>query len=571
MYKTAIFYNENSYCNSCMMCVRSCQLKAIKFIDNLPKIVDDYCVNCGQCYNNCSPRAIGYVDSIEFTKSLIDKNPIVIATLSPTWVSEFRGMTKTGIIRALKKLGFTHISETALGATQMLKETITHLKGGTPLTISSTCPAICSTVLKYYPHLAQYLSPLESPTVSHAKLLRDYYGQDIKVVGINSCVAEKMNYYSEPRQINATVTFQELKRWMDDQRIDYKSPQINGGEELSFDPFDAEANHDYIFASGSILKYVNEAKIDLSFISFSGMENAVNTLDLIDVNRLEKQTFVKLLACKDGCFSSSGSVKRGDNILKLLTFKDYYKNRVNANFKSMPAVDISRKYEPEMVANLHDIDSEKINKVLDSMYISPFGKCIDCGKCGYPTCRDFAKGVVRGMTQKINCVPHYQNILRDNFSIMIKNLPYSTFVMDSHLNIVESNTLFQETIGIPRSEKGEMSAKEAAYLVPFLDDVKQMMRDRSNFTEKDIIVRGKMLRVTMFSLKNHKFICGIVRNMLSEDALGDEIITRTRKVINDNIDSVQQIAYLLGENASRTEALLNSMIEMHRNEPNTDK
>lgn len=566
MYKTAIFYNENSYCNSCMMCVRSCQLKAIKFIDNLPKIVDEYCVNCGECYNSCSPRAIGYVDSIEFTKTLIEKNPIVVATLSPTWVSEFRGLSKSGMIKILKNLGFTHVSETTLGASQMLKETITHLKGGAPLTISSTCPAICSTVLKYYPHLAQYLSPVESPTVSHAKLLRSYYGDNIQVVGINSCVAEKMNYYDEPRQINATVTFRELKRWLDDKNIDYKTSKMNEGEELHFEPFDAENNHDYIFASGSILKSINEANLDLSFISFSGMENAVNTLDLIDVNNLEKQTFVKLLACKDGCFSSSGSIKRGDNILKLLTFKDHYKNRLSSDYKKMPAVDISRKYEAEFVANLLDIDSEKVNEVLDSMYISPFGKRINCGKCGYPTCRDFAKGVVRGMTQKVNCVPHYQSILKDNFSIMIKNLPYSTFVIDNNLNIQESNTLFQETIGIPKSDKGGLPVKDVVYFLPFVEDIRQMIEEKSDYMEKDVMVRNKMLRVTMFSLKNHKFICGIVRNMLSGDALGDEIITRTRKVINDNIDSVQQIAYLLGENAARTEALLSSMIDMHKTE-----
>ncbi|MEG0500396.1 MAG: [Fe-Fe] hydrogenase large subunit C-terminal domain-containing protein, partial [Rikenellaceae bacterium] len=411
-----------------------------------------------------------------------------------------------------------------------------------------------------------YLSPVESPTVSHAKLLRSHYGENIKVVGINSCVAEKMNYYDEPRQINATVTFQELKHWLDDLHIDYKSPKVNEGEELHFDPFDAENNHNYIFASGSIMQSINEANLDLSFISFSGMENAVNTLDLIDVKNIEKQTFVKLLACKDGCFSSSGSIKRGDNILKLLTFKDHYIGLTHADYPMMPPVDISRKYEAEKVENLHDIDSAKVNKVLDSMYISPFGKRINCGKCGYPTCREFAKGVVRGMTQKVNCVPHYQSILRDNFSIMIKNLPYSTFVIDNNLNIQESNTLFQETIGIPKSDKGDLPVKDVLYFMPFVEDIKQMIAEKSEFMEKDITVRGKMLRVTMFSLKNHKYICGIVRNLLAGDALGDELITRTRKVINDNIDSVQQIAYLLGENASRTEALLSSMLEMHKTE-----
>ena len=563
MYKTAIFYNENSYCNSCMMCVRSCQLKAIKFIDNLPKIIDDYCVNCGQCYNNCPPSAIRYIDSVEYTKSLIDKNPIVVASLSPTWVSEFSDISKSGIIRILKMLGFTHISETSIGATQMINDTIKHIETGAPLTISSTCPAICSTVIKYYPHLAPYLSPIESPTVSHAKLLRNHYGKDIIVVGINSCVAEKINYHAESRDIDATVTYKELKRWMEDSEIDYKSKKLNEESNVSFDPFDSEMNHDYIFTTGSTLKAINNAKIDINFISFSGMANATNTLDLIDVEKLEKQTFVKLLACTDGCNSSSGSVKRGDNILKILNFKDHYKTRIKPDYKMMERVDITHNYKAEKTSNIHDIDSEKINAVLDSMYISQHGKPINCGKCGYPTCRTFAKGVVRGMTQKVNCVPHYQSILQDNFSIMIKNSPYSTFVVDTKMTIIDSNKLFQETIGISKNSKAVIN-EDVIYFVPFIDHIKQMIEDESDFMEKDLIVRGKMLRLTMFALKSRKFICGIVRNMLSEDALGDEIITRTRNVINDNIESVQKIAYLLGENASRTEALLSSMIDMHK-------
>lgn len=566
MYKTAIFHNENSYCNSCMMCVRSCQLKAIKFIDNLPKIIDDYCVNCGQCYNNCPPRAIDYINSIEHTKSLIDKNKIIIATLSSTWPSEFRGMTKRGIILSLKKLGFTHVSETALGASQMLIETVDQLKLGAPLTISSNCPSICATVLKYYPHLAPYLSPISTPTISHARVLRNHYGQDIKVVGINSCVAEKINYYAEPREIDATVTFQELKKWLEDSNIDYRSKQINEGEELTFDPFDAEANQDYIFTTGSILKAIHNEKIDLSFISFSGMDNAVNTLDLIDINKLEKQTFIKLLACKDGCVSSSGSIKRGDNVLKLLTFNDHYKDRMTQTPRLMAKVDISYKYNAEHITNLYDTDPEKINSVLDSMYISPSGKPIDCGKCGYLTCRSFAKGVVRGMTQKINCVPHYQNILRDNFSIMIKNMPYATFIADRNISIIESNDKFQETTGISKGRDKDIINEDVIHFVPFVDHIESMFNEKIQFMEKDIIVRGKTLRLTMFALKNNKHICGIVRNMLSEDALEDEIITRTRKVINDNIESVQKIAYLLGENASRTEALLSSMIDTHKSD-----
>lgn len=560
-FNTAIFYNENSSCNSCMMCVRSCEIKAVKFINNLPKIVDDYCVNCGQCYNNCSPHAIRYVDSTEHTKHLIKNNKVVIASLSPTWVSEFRGMTKATIIHILKRLGFTYVSETTLGAQQMINETMNHIEHGAPLTISSECPAIRSTVMKYYPHLVPYLAPVCSPTIAHAKLLRHHYGADVKVVGINSCVAEKSSFFSADQDINATLTFKELKKWMDESGLKYKGLAIQ--EELSFEPFDAECAHDYIFTTGTLLSKINRSKRDISFISFSGMDNATNTLDLIDINKLEKQTFVKLLACKDGCMSSSGSIKRGDNILKLLTFKDHYKTLFKDYPRAMDMVDVKAQYKAEKIDNIHDIDSVKINEVLNSIYTSPDGKVIDCGKCGYATCKEFAKGVVRGMTQRINCVPHYQNILRGNLTIMVKNLPYSTFIVNSRMGIVESNTMFLETLGITSSDNGRLTEHEVTHFVPFAADIKDMLESTKEYSEQDIIVRGKMLRVSMFKLQNGRYVCGIVRNMVSGDVLGDEIITKTRKVIRENIESVQQIAHLLGENASRTEALLNSMLDMH--------
>ncbi len=563
---STIFYNENSYCNSCMKCVSSCKLKAIKFIDNLPKIVEEYCVNCGECYNHCSPHAIEFIDSIQYAKELIRNNNIVVASLSPTWVSEFRGVTKSGMIRMLKMLGFNYVSETTHGASQMLDGVISHLKGGAPLTISSACPAISSMVVKYYPHLAQYLAPVEMPVIAHAKSLRKVYGDNIKVVSLSSCVAEKTNYDRDPQDVNSTVTFKELKKWFDEMKIDYKSSLINDGEELSFEPFDASGNHDYIFASGSILNALGEAGLDLTFISFSGMENGVNTLDVMNVDKLEKQTFVNLLACKDGCFSTSGSIKMGDNIHKLITYKDHYKSRTTLGDNEMPSVDITRDYKVEDIENIHDIDPVKINGVLESIYTSPTGKQIDCGKCGYPTCRDFARGVVRGMAQKFNCAPHYQKVLRDNFSIMVEHIPYSTFVVDVSLNIIESNELFQEEIGLPMSSNGMLSKNDIEKYIPFCDDIRKMFEERTISYETDVIVRGKMQRVTLFPMREYKFVCGIVRNMVSGGAMGGEMVLKTRKIISDNIEAVHQIAILLGENASRTEALLNSILETNYKE-----
>lgn len=566
MFKKSIFYNENSYCNSCMKCVNSCQLKAIKFAGGLPEIIDDLCVNCGSCYDNCPTNTIHFINTTEFIKNIIRTEPVVIASLSPTWVSEFPDITKSGMITLLKELGFTYVSETTHGAAEAIKETVTHIKSGAKLTISSLCPAINSTVIKYYPHLTPYLAPVDFPAVAHAKLLRKEYGNDIKVVAISSCVADKIYYYDNPRELDAAITFKELKKWFDDRYIDYTSEDYKDLDELKFEPFDAEDCHDYIFPSGATQRAIINAGLDVTFVSFTGMETVVETLDNININKLQKQTFIGLMACKNGNFSTSGSVDKGNNVNKLIHFKECYKSRYTENPRRMTSVNVQYKYLPQIINKINDADYFKINEIIETLNITSNGKHINCGRCGYPSCREFARAVSIGMTDMIYCIPYYQNSLRRDIRRIIENQPFATFIVDERLNITSSNTLFQEAIGMPLSKNGRLSSNEIRHFINFADDISKMFSNKVEKFEKDVISRGKLMHVTLFTLEGGRYICGIMRNLTVNNVLSEEIITKTRKVISDNIESVQQIAYMLGENAARTESLLNSIIATNNKE-----
>lgn len=564
MFKKSIFYNENSYCNSCMKCVNSCPIKAIKFTDGLPKIIEELCVNCGSCYGACPPSTIHFIDTTEYIKNLIRTEPVVIASLSPTWVSEFPEVSKSGMISLLKELGFTYVSETTLGANEVIAETITHLKSGAKLTISSLCPVITSTVVKYYPHLVPFLAPVDFPAAAHAKLLRKEYGEEVKVVCVSSCMADKIYYFDNPRNIDAAITFKELKKWFDDRYIDYTSEDYKYEDNTCFEPFDAESGHDYVFSSGATLSAIHKADLDVTFVSFTGMDTVIETLDVIDVNNLDKQTFIGLMACKNGNFSASGSISRGDNVLKLINFKEHYKEKFIENPRRMSFVDVRYKYKPEIINKINTTDVFKINQIIESLNITSNGKHINCGRCGYATCRDFARAVSLGMADKVCCVPYYQNILRKDIKLIMENQPFATFIIDSKLNIVNSNSLFQEAIGMPLSKNGRLAASEINHFINFAGDIEKMFNSKQDKIDKDVISRGKLLHVTLFVLGSRNFICGVMRNLTVNNALSDEIITKTRRVISENIESVQKIAYMLGENAARTESLLNSIIEANK-------
>jgi len=59
---------------------------------------------------------------------------------------------------------------------------------------------------------------------------------------------------------------------------------------------------------------------------------------------------------------------------------------------------------------------------------------------------------------------------------------------------------------------------------------------------------------------------GIIRDLYAPEVRKEEVIGRARDVIKENLQTVQQIAFLLGESASKTEKILNSIIKSHTTE-----
>jgi hypothetical protein len=73
---------------------------------------------------------------------------------------------------------------------------------------------------------------------------------------------------------------------------------------------------------------------------------------------------------------------------------------------------------------------------------------------------------------------------------------------------------------------------------------------------------GKMLlHISVVTIQPRKIVCGVIQNMYEPEVRNDLIKESVREVIHQNMAVVQQIAYLLGENASFTETKLNAILE----------
>ena len=193
-------YTKKRECQDCHKCIRECPVKAIRVQDGYARVVPELCIMCGNCVLAC-PSSAKYVrDDLPSAKELIASGRKVIASLAPSFVAQFPGVRPGQLIHALKELGFSAVSETALGA-QQVSASVFNLMRSEPkqIWISSACPVVVDFVSKYHPECQPHVSQLLSPLLTHCKMLRMHYGDDIAIVFIGPCIAKKKEAEAAPR------------------------------------------------------------------------------------------------------------------------------------------------------------------------------------------------------------------------------------------------------------------------------------------------------------------------------------------------------------------------------------
>lgn len=568
MNKTDSIFIQQNICLNCCRCVRSCTVKSIRFENDSASILTDRCIACGECYEACPSGVVKISDHIRLAEQAIKNNQTIVASLSSAWVSEFKGIEPSRMVEVLKLLGFTHVSETTLGATAVASQTVKTLasSGSASVSISSICPVVNSLVTKYYPLLSSHLTPVCTPTIAHARLIRQWYGDKARVVTISSCVAAKDEVHRDDGLISAALTFEELKKWMVDSGVDFEF--VQGHDSYSFEPFSAQTDVEYvmergIFDSNASSKYNLP---DLQFFSLSGLHRVNKILASLRGDTLNRPIYLELFACEGGCLHGVGSFNKIDFIDKKIEILKYAESARKNPLVQLPLVYLAEEFKPEDV--LDNITDEDIADALSSISINFSDEPINCGGCGYNDCHSFAKAMVRGDVTSRMCVWYLKKVAQDKFSVLLNKMPFGVFVVNDNLKIVEANKNFATLMGAEAemlySSGPGMSGVDFARLAPFSDLVSELLCSQEDLLERDVQVKERVLTLSMFTLLKGHLVCGMVRNMFLTDVRNDEIMARTRAVINDNLETVQKIAYLLGENASRTEAILNSIVESQK-------
>jgi len=577
-------YTELTECRDCYKCVRVCPVKAIQVVDQRATVVRQRCITCGKCVDICPSHAKKIRTDVQRAKNLINTNKRVIASLAPSYASEFP-TTKEALLVALKKLGFSDISETAIGATLVSSAVDKFIeRGEASNTISSACPAVVELVHRYHPDLVKNLSAVPSPLQTHCAYLRHLYGDDIKVVFIGPCIAKKVEADQNPGYPDIALTFRELKQWLDEEHIDLDA--LNN-DDLVFEkliPFEAAESTLYSVEGGMIASFaIGKDPFQDQAVSVSGVEQIMMTLNELKKVNNPNSPFLELLSCEGGCVNGPGRSHFSSPAINKANASKFTKTRISTrkekggSYTTFVSELVDKGYKilaNEAPARGFAIEAtpkskfseEQIHKALEQLGKHDIADELNCGGCGYNSCRDMAVAYLEGMAEQEMCVTRMRKLAQSKVDVLLRTLPMGVVIVDRHLNIMDCNSAFLHLFTDLESDLTDRGVDKISGLplknfVPFYGGFANQFEPNAKLREYRLHYKDKFLKVTFFSIENHRLVGAIFQDVTTPTVRRETVVKKADAVIQKSLETVQQIASLLGENAAETEIMLNSLIE----------
>lgn len=565
-------YTKETECQDCYKCVRHCPVKAIKVKDGHAAVVPELCVACGHCVEICPASAKRVRDDLGRARLLLEGKTPVYASLAPSWVSEFKGVEPGRMIAALRQLGFAGVGETALGAQAVsadVAERLDRMEKG--VLISSACPAAVDYIRKYIPEFARSISQVFSPLLAHCRLLRERLGQDIRIIFIGPCIAKKNEADRHPELLSLSLTYPELRQWFEERGID--PFRACAGAEDVFTLDTAEEGALYPVEGGMIetIKLCRKGSEDKAhYATLTGLENIERAFAGLWPENVDVPVFIETLACHGGCVHGPCTEHVAPGLLERL--------RVISNVKlpegrveRKSGLDIGEVFKEEPVAaggttSLHDIKSalRRIGKFSNEDELN-------CGGCGYDTCRNFAKALLEGKAEPPMCVSYLRKQAQKKANALLRCMPSGVVIVDKNLSIIECNRKFASSFGEDTLTAFDacpgLAGADLRRIVPFSKLFESSLKTGRDVHRDSYKLDNRLFSITVFNIEPNEVAGAVIFDVTRTEMRREQIAERARKVIDKNLETVQEIACRLGEHMADTELLLRSIADDYADEP----
>lgn len=559
----SIIQFKEANCKNCYKCIRSCPVKAIAFVNEQAHIVEEDCMLCGNCLTVCPQNAKVVKSEVDIVKGFIKKKDKVYVSLAPSFVSAFENADEW-LYAALKKLGFTFVEETAIGAAQVSKQYDRLINERKMKNIITTaCPSITLLVQKYYPELVDQLAPVVSPMIAHGKMLRETYGSRIRVVFIGPCLSKKNECRDLETDgvIDAAITFEELEGWMEEEGINSDtdlSEEIKGVRELKARIYPVPGGITKTLESRNCKHY--------QCISVDGVERCMKILDSIKNDNL-KGYFIEMNSCSGGCIGGPCMKHINGGFLEARRRLISYMKRGLKEQKLLNTEDTKVDLKKSFFGLSRTImmpSESTIQGILNSIGKFTKDKELNCGACGYSTCRDKAVAVFNDRAQLHMCLPYMRERAESMSNLIINTTPNAIVALNEKLNIQEANFAAQKFFG---SESMSLIGKSVFEVLECEDfqiviDTKENIYDKKYYYEKyDMTVKQSIIYAP-----EQNIVVVIIQNITDEEKHINEMhnvreknVELTQKVIEKQMRVAQEIASLLGETTAETKVVLTKL------------
>ncbi|MEE1247455.1 MAG: [Fe-Fe] hydrogenase large subunit C-terminal domain-containing protein [Acutalibacteraceae bacterium] len=546
---------KKSNCKNCYKCIRHCPVKSIRFSGNQAYIIGNECIMCGQCFVVCPQDAKQIVDETEKVKVLLQSGDPVVVSLAPSFVANYEGVGIGAMREALKQLGFYDVEETAIGATIVKKEYERMVGEKThDIIISSCCHSINLLIQKYFPAELPYLADVLSPMQAHCRDIKNRM-PNAKTVFIGPCVAKKDEAQYYEGIVDAVLTFDELTNWLKSQNIELKQEMDH----------DENTRARFFPTTGGILKTMETDDPDYTYMAIDGTENCIAALREIENGKLHR-CFIEMSACVGSCVGGPVMEK-----FHRSPVKDYVAVSKFAGKNDFPVEEADpvtvRKNFTFIERKLQQPSETEIRDTLRQMGKMKPSDELNCGSCGYNTCREKAIAILQGKAEISMCLPYLKDKAESFSDTIVRNTPNGLIVLNEKLEVQQINQAALKIINVRNASVilGDQVVRilDPTDFLSVLNSGKSIHNKRTYLAEYEKYVEESILYD-----KEYRLLVCILRDVTEEEnqrekkeKISHQTVEIADRVVDNQMRIVQEIASLLGETAAETKIALTKLKE----------